>query len=152
MFSSSRTRFWVRVPEKFLGTRLPEIPDPALVRILLVDYSKTFDSIDPNILVQKLEALDKSFTLLAWICSFLSSRKQRVKIGNVISSWRDILGNVPQGTLLGTILFLLMINDLRIELPTYKFVDDTLRYTKCATIINIIANACQPYIHLIAIK
>ena len=101
------------------------------IRILLVDYTKAFDRIDPNIFVHKLIALDVSQTLIALICSFLTSRRQRVKIGKFTFSWLDIWGNVPQGTLLGVLLFLIMINDLRLELPTYKFVDDTTVYEAC---------------------
>ena len=70
------------------------------VRILLVDYTKAFDRIDPNILVRKLIALDISPTLISWICSFLTSRRQSVKIGNLTSPWLEIWGNAPQGTLL----------------------------------------------------
>ena len=96
--------------------------------ILLIDYSKAFDRINPLILIDKLKALQVPDVLLNVISSFLTGRRQRVKIGKNISDWLEIWGNTPQGTLLGVLLFLLMINDLSLNLPTFKFVDDTTTY------------------------
>ncbi len=95
-------------------------------RVLLLDYRKAFDLIDHSILLQKLENLGVPDFLLKWIASFLTNRTQRVKIDSTImSEWGQLNGGVPQGTKLGPILFLCMINDLSLNLPTYKYVDDT---------------------------
>ena len=98
------------------------------IQALLVDYSKAFDRINPNILIQKLIAMDVPPFLSRWIGNFLSDRKQKVKVGNALSEEVDVWGTVPQGTKLGVFLFLMMINDLKTDVPTYKYVDDTTMY------------------------
>ena len=102
-----------------------------IVRILLIDYAKAFDRINPHILINKLRQLSVPEFLINWISAFLSNRRQGVSIGTFQSSILDIWGNVPQGTLLGILLFLIMINDPYTELPTIKFVDDTTLYEVC---------------------
>ena len=66
--------------------------------------------------------------LLRWIESFLTQRQQRVKLGSTFSDWLEIWGTVPQGTLLGVLCFIAMINDLKTDCPTVKYVDDTTIY------------------------
>ncbi len=99
------------------------------VHVTLVDYSKAFDRIDPNILLKKLMEFDIPIFLLHWIQDFLSDRSQRVRIGDILSGKLDIWGTVPQGTKLGIFLFILMINDLKTALPTYKYVDDITTFS-----------------------
>jgi hypothetical protein len=98
------------------------------VQIILLDYAKAFDHVNPNILLGKLADLDIPDPLLRWIENFLMDRFQRVKIGQTFSEWIEIWGTVPQGTLLGVLCFLCMINDLETNCPTVKYVDDTTIY------------------------
>ena len=99
----------------------------AAVRVVLFDYKKAFDLIDHGILVQKITKLSLPKAVVRWTTDFLFDRKQRVKLANdCVSEWGNVPAGVPQGTKLGPWLFLLMINDLKIdEVSTWKYVDDT---------------------------
>ena len=121
--------------EWYRGTDISK--DKQFIHTVLVDYSKAFDRIDPNILLEKLKGFDIPVFLLYWIFDFLSERTQRVKVGEALSDMQQIWGIVPQGTKLGVFLFLLMINDLHTDIPTFKYVDDT-------TIFSITNNANSP--------
>ena len=94
-------------------------------RILLLDFSKAFDLINHDILLQKLASFGLPNILMKWIASFLTERTQQVKLCNTQSDWNYIHGGVPQGTKLGPVLFVLMINDLQTKCDSYKYVDDT---------------------------
>ena len=98
------------------------------IHTVLVDYSKAFDRINPNILLDKLKSMNIPPFIIQWIGDFLSDRTQKVKVGDSFSKELEVWGIVPQGTKLGVFLFLLMINDLSTQVPTYKYVDDTTLY------------------------
>ena len=99
------------------------------IRILLLDFRKAFDLIDHNILLAKLTSYGVPAVLLRWIHAFLQDRKQCIKIGmNATSAWGKVHGGVPQGTKLGPLLFITMINDMELLLPAVKYVDDTTMY------------------------
>jgi hypothetical protein len=94
------------------------------IRSCHVDFSRAFDTINHNILLSKLCLPYVPPTLLNWCSSFLRNRQQRVKLQSVKSGWNFIHAGVPQGTKLGPLFFLVMINDLTTTVPMYKFVDD----------------------------
>ena len=71
------------------------------IRAILVDYAKAFDHIDHNILISKLISLKAPAHIIGWIYSFLDGRQQRIKIGDTLSSWVTLNGEMPQGIWLG---------------------------------------------------
>ena len=87
-----------------------------------------FDHVNANILLSKLAELYIPDFLLRWVQNFLIGHQQRVKIGHNFSDWLEIWGTVPQGTLLGVLCFICMINDLFTGCETIKNVDDRTLY------------------------
>ena len=81
-------------------------------RMFFADFSKSFDLIDHNILMDELIQREVSLALLSWIVGFLGDRLQAVKIGDKISNWLPLKGVIPQGTRLGVVLFTVMTNRL----------------------------------------
>ena len=95
------------------------------VRALLVDFSKAFDRENHNILLQKLLDYHVPHYLIKWMFSYLSDRQQRVRAQGTTSTWKSLNGSMPQGSLLGPLTFLVLIDDLAPGCLTHKYVDDT---------------------------
>jgi hypothetical protein len=103
------------------------------VDVIYTDFSKAFDRVSHNVLIQKLLSRHAPFQLVCWIRNFLSNRIQRVVLGSTTSDWVSVTSGVPQGTILGPLLFSIYIDDvdniLTKGLVLKKFADDTKLYT-----------------------
>ena len=100
------------------------------VDLIIMDFSKAFDVVPHNRLLNKLKRYGIQSKTHSWISSFLKHRVQRVVVGGEHSTWADVLSGVPQGTVLGPLLFLTYINDLpnNINSSVRLFADDCVLY------------------------
>lgn len=95
------------------------------VRLCYYDLSKGFDRVDHNIVIDILQQLDIHPSILTCIRSFLTERQQRVCINGYMSSWKFVPAGIPQGSVLGPTLFLVMVNSLaHQESWRWKYMDD----------------------------
>ena len=102
---------------------------------IFLDFRKAFDTVPRPKLIQKLKAYGINDQITQWIVSFLTCRSQRVVLDGVYSDEIDVTSGVPQGSVIGPILFLIYINDIvdNVKSNVRLFADDTLIYRKIQT-------------------
>ena len=113
---------------ELLDRVLSALNDKKLPVSIFMDLSKAFDTLDHKILIDKLKYYGINGTPLCWFMSYLSSRTQYVEINNHISSRSTISTGVPQGSILGPLLFFIYMNDLPCASNLFHYIlyaDDT---------------------------
>ena len=111
---------------------------------IYLDLQKAFDTVNHDILIQKLSKYGIRGTLLQWFKSYLTNRKQFITIDSVKSDIQYITCGVPQGSVLGPLLFLIYINDIQNAVPEAKlklFADDTNLFIFGETLTEICTKA-----------
>lgn len=109
---------------------------------VLLDFSKAFDTVDHSILLRKLFLMGIRGTTLDWFKSYLINRRQCVNIKDSCSPYLPINVGVPQGSILGPLLFLMYINDFSncsTKLSFIHFADDTTVFIKGNNLPNLLA-------------
>lgn len=122
-----------------------EIHNKNCIVAVFLDLKRAFETVDKDILLQKLESYGVKGIELQWFKSYLHNRTQRTRIGSYLSSPKHVDIGVPQGAVLGTLLFLIYINDFQNILTSAKicmFADDALIYvsgknpSECIRVLN----------------
>ena len=100
------------------------------VDLLLLDFSKAFDTVPHQHLLKKLKYYGINGKLYYWLSTWLTKRSQRVVVDGYESEYAKVISGVPQGTVLGPVMFLLYINDINnnVSSPLRLFADDCIIY------------------------
>ena len=113
------------------------IKDGANCEVIYLDFSKAYDKVDQTIALGKMWEMGIQGKNLNLIQQWLTNRRQRVKVGDSLSEWEEVISGIPQGSVLGPLIFILYIWDLRIKedlmgldngsliTKILKYIDDT---------------------------
>ena len=131
---------------EFLDSVYSAISDGKFLISVFLDFSRAFDTVNHEILLSKLHCYGVRGLAANWFRSYLSLRKQYVSIDDSFSPLSDVRLGVPQGSVLGPLLFLVYINDMYTSCPQLRlvhFADDTTAFAtnKCDTRLNQILNS-----------
>ena len=114
-----------------LLSHLTDIRDSGhTIDVIYLDFKKAFDSVPHIRLLSKLHSYGFRDPLLGWLKSFLIGRRQRVCVNDTVSLWHNVTSGIHRGSVLGSVLFLLYINDIpdTVASNVYMFAEDTKIY------------------------
>ena len=135
-FGFRRSRSTAQAAERFLDQVYRNINNSRLTASIFIDFRKAFDCVQHTILLEKLKHQNLDNSVLGWVQNYLSGRQQRTLANNVYSEYETVLQGVPQGSVLGPLLYIIYANDIkkRIKHSGFTFyADDTVIYTKGKT-------------------
>lgn len=107
---------------------LDALDNGKLIGVLFIDFKKAFDLVDHEILLSKLQLYGLSKETCSWFKTYLTQRQQLVSLSDIRSDFQTVMYGVPQGSILGPLLFLLFINDLPLyvnDIHAELYADDT---------------------------
>ena len=112
------------------------VANGGVVDSIYFDFSKAFDTVPHKRLSMKMKAYGIQGKLLTWIEAFLTGRQQVVRVNGELSSSKPVISGIPQGSVLGPLLFILYINDLpdTVQANLLLFADDTKVFNKVSSV------------------
>ena len=110
-----------------------KVDNKEYVCCIYIDYSKAFDTLDHDILCKKLEKYGLCPAVISWCKNYLTDRKQTVKINEIVSEAANVSYGVPQGSILGPLLYIIYVNDVFMQFNNddpniLLYADDTVLY------------------------
>ena len=112
---------------------------PGAVRVVSIDFAKAFDKVTHHAIIDACIRFQLPFLVINWITSFLSQRRQCVRIGEKFSTLSPISSGVPQGSVLGPLLFCLVVDDIRTVCSNSL----CIKYADDITILNFIRSSTE---------
>lgn len=108
------------------------LDDNSSVDCIFLDFQKAFDTVSHYLLLQKLSSFDINPQVIAWVAEYLRERRQCAVVNGEQSAITDVTSGVPQGSVLGPLLFLLYINEINenVQYHIRLFADDCILYRK----------------------